>query len=470
MRNPTSKLHANSDDDMWLGWGPCREFAGLEPGRALPPPGSEVELYTPHPAQGPCVLTLVFNTPISSDVVKALHLKQDVERRPFHLRPELPYLAYTFLRAGAANASPPTAALRLVVDRSNWSGPREAAVSSIAILPLPGMRSPLWLSPLERAARLLTGRSSAHAKADFPYSHFDGVEYLERNPDVKDAMLTRRCPSALAHYLKFGRKEGRRITLATRSTPNPGSLLNLANHLRTQSDAHRKVSQAISQESELLLLQLHQVQEELEQYFLENQKLQDAAFKLTALQAQHFECVASHEALVAEHDDLSTPHTLLAESCQELESKNSSLAAKRDELSAEKDLFLAQLHNAQEELEQSFLENRKLRESQQKLATLESQHSELVARNSSLVTSEQALAAKLAEAEKDRQELATARDGTARERDELKKTASERAMRIAELEAQVADLAERQNQIDAEMAKAEGQLDMLKDLLRPALA
>jgi hypothetical protein len=33
----------------------------------------------------------------------------------------------------------------------------------------------------------------------------------------------------------------------------------------------------------------------------------------------------------------------------------------------------------------------------------------------------------------------------------------------------LSDQAERQRQIDAEMAKAEGQLDMLKDLLRPAL-
>jgi len=61
------------------------------------------------------------------------------------------------------------------------------------------------------------------------------------------------------------------------------------------------------------------------------------------------------------------------------------------------------------------------------------------------------------------------RDNAAKERDALKKTATDRAMRIAELEAQVADQAERQRQIDEEMAKAEGQLDMLKDLLRPSL-
>ena len=65
-------------------------------------------------------------------------------------------------------------------------------------------------------------------------------------------------------------------------------------------------------------------------------------------------------------------------------------------------------------------------------------------------------------AEKD---LAATRDNLKKERDALKKTATDRAMRIAELEAQVADQAERQRLIDEEMAKAEGQLDMLKDLL-----
>jgi chromosome segregation ATPase len=97
-----------------------------------------------------------------------------------------------------------------------------------------------------------------------------------------------------------------------------------------------------------------------------------------------------------------------------------------------------------------------------------------------ILTTIDTLRAKLAELEKTHQELVTsakdlasARDNSTKERDQarlerdaLKKTASDRALRIAELKAQVADQAERQKQIDEEMAKAEGQLDMLKDLLR----
>jgi hypothetical protein len=45
---------------------------------------------------------------------------------------------------------------------------------------------------------------------------------------------------------------------------------------RAQADADGKLKDDVQQENELLLLQLHQVQEELEHYFLENQKLKSA--------------------------------------------------------------------------------------------------------------------------------------------------------------------------------------------------
>jgi hypothetical protein len=111
------------------------------------------------------------------------------------------------------------------------------------------------------------------------------------------------------------------------------------------------------------------------------------------------------------------------------------------ELKEENELLLLQLHQVQEELETYFLENKQLKESQEKHAALKSEHSELETRHSSLVA----------------------------EHNALKKTASERTMRIAELEAQVAEQAERQRQIDEEMTKADGQLQMLKELLRSDL-
>lgn len=78
------------------------------------------------------------------------------------------------------------------------------------------------------------------------------------------------------------------------------------------------------------------------------------------------------------------------------------------------------------------------------------------------------LAGQLDARTKERDEARTERDAHLRERDNLKKTVAERAARIAELEAQVADQAERQKQIDEQMLRAETQLEMLKEFLKPA--
>jgi hypothetical protein len=401
MQNTATELLANANDRFWPGWGPCRESGKLGFSRHLPSPGNEVDLSLELEPHKSCFVACIFASPVSPTLLKGLSLKAGASQLPLKCQSGVPYIAYTFIKSARRQGR--SIGVRLLVGKSVGEERNKTEVLSIAVLPGLGMKSRLWLSRASAFARLLPGNAKVRAVHDFPYSHFDGTEYLEKNPDVKDAMLSRRCPSALYHFLKFGRREGRRITLATHSTPNPGSLLNLANRLREQSHAHWTEGRAVSQENDLLLLQLHQVQEELEEYFLANRKLQESQQKLAALESEHSELVNRHSSLVTAFKELESKHSSLVTAFKELESKHSSLVTAFKEL--------------------------------------ESKHSSLVAE----------------------------RDATAKERDALKKTASERAIRIAELEAQVADQAERQRQIDEEMAKADGQLEMLKDLLRPAL-
>jgi hypothetical protein len=73
------------------------------------------------------------------------------------------------------------------------------------------------------------------------------------------------------------------------------------------------------------------------------------------------------------------------------------------------------------------------------------------------------------EAEKKRAELVAQIDVHIRDRDQNKKTANDRSARIAELEAQVADQAELQKLIDEQMARADAQLELLKDFMRTDL-
>jgi FkbM family methyltransferase len=58
---------------------------------------------------------------------------------------------------------------------------------------------------------------------EIPLTHFDGLAYLKQNPEVADAVMTG-MPSALEHYRKYGFKQGKRFTLAVERPPNAGRL------------------------------------------------------------------------------------------------------------------------------------------------------------------------------------------------------------------------------------------------------
>jgi chromosome segregation ATPase len=70
---------------------------------------------------------------------------------------------------------------------------------------------------------------------------------------------------------------------------------------------------------------------------------------------------------------------------------------------------------------------------------------------------------------KARDENANALKSQTSEINQLKTSSSDRASRIADLESQVADQAERQREIDEQMVRAEAQLEMLKEFMRPSL-
>ncbi|MEI6334522.1 MAG: hypothetical protein WCS87_08190 [Methylococcaceae bacterium] len=122
---------------------------------------------------------------------------------------------------------------------------------------------------------------------------------------------------------------------------------------------------ALEKENELLLLQLHQVQEELEHVFLagEKQKL-DSKDQLLKLDSQ---LVKTQQELATEKKkpDLSSQlqklQSQLAETQQELatEKKKPNLSNQLAAQEKENELLLLQLHQVQEELEHYFLEYQK---------------------------------------------------------------------------------------------------------------
>jgi chromosome segregation ATPase len=348
-----------------------------------------------------------------------------------------------------------------------------------------------------------------------PHTGFDALAYLAANPDVLRSGL----PATL-HYALHGHQQRRHLI------PPPSAA---EERLQSENNILAKENRELNEEHGLILLQLHQVQEELEKYFHENRKLQDAQQKLAALDSEHSELVTRHstlatvlEELRGQHTSLSSLHALLVgerdgalREGEELKAKVAELSKKRQDLEAKAQILVMERDQARGEREQIDASLKALAAERsdlrmkavdadakneyltQEIKETRTELAKLVAQNKSLFQELQKVQGELVKKAsensqlQDRQKSALAvrqdletkirtltqkcdqarseRDAKANERDALKKIASDRAMRIAELEAQVADQANRQKQITEEMAKTEGQIEMLKDLLAPTL-
>jgi hypothetical protein len=60
------------------------------------------------------------------------------------------------------------------------------------------------------------GRERSRGSQEEPEGEFDEDEYLRCNPDVAQAVERGQMPSGNFHYRTFGRREGRRLTCATK--------------------------------------------------------------------------------------------------------------------------------------------------------------------------------------------------------------------------------------------------------------
>lgn len=126
-------------------------------------------------------------------------------------------------------------------------------------------------------------------------------------------------------------------------------LAKLAAHAATLESSQ----QDTVQENELLLLQLHQVQEELEATFLTAQ---------TAEQKANNEKVALNRQLTEALSGQSQQHTSASSELSALQSKLSALETSHQDTEQENELLLLQLHQVQEELEHYFLQYQSLEE------------------------------------------------------------------------------------------------------------
>jgi hypothetical protein len=112
----------------------------------------------------------------------------------------------------------------------------------------------------------------------------------------------------------------------------------------------------LERENELLLLQLHQVQEELEQGFLDHRK---QLAKADAAQAEQSGLLASLQVELSQQLEKVGVSAQALSAAQQLADQGRTQVS---ELESENELLLLQLHQVQEELEQYFLDNRQLQQ------------------------------------------------------------------------------------------------------------
>ena len=127
--------------------------------------------------------------------------------------------------------------------------------------------------------------------------------------------------------------------------------------LSAVNDVHKEVLQ----ENELLLLQLHQVQEELEAVFLHKQALEETQREnAEQLQAQREESERLRQQLDEESRQSNEERQRLTQALEQQERAYATLEATKEELSQENELLLLQLHQVQEELEHYYLKYQEL--------------------------------------------------------------------------------------------------------------
>jgi hypothetical protein len=80
----------------------------------------------------------------------------------------------------------------------------------------------------ESLKRLVRRKRDGALAEEFPASCFDGLAYLQANPDVAEAVACGRVGSALAHYCRHGYQERRPFALAITRDANAGYPLDIA--------------------------------------------------------------------------------------------------------------------------------------------------------------------------------------------------------------------------------------------------
>lgn len=244
-----------------------------------------------------------------------------------------------------------------------------------------------------------------------PLAHYFATEYLQDATDIKALQhriesLTEQAQKntalvtldhAFSHYnrltKRIAKQEQQQVEHKKRLGDENSQLKQRVNQYQTELDALKdsqlklqekfesvnNENKTSKEENELLLLQLHQVQEELERSFL---KLKDYEKQTKELNEAKVQQDKSHQQQKLELEKAKKANQAHNEQLKKLKSENTKLskenAEKIKETEEENELLLLQLHQVQEELEHYFL---KYQDSQKTEQDLQSRWQRMLSRN-----------------------------------------------------------------------------------------
>ncbi len=193
--------------------------------------------------------------------------------------------------------------------------------------------------------------------SQFPITHFDGIAYLTKYPDVAKAVEKGSISSALVHYIKFGFSHNYYCPIASDHPPTEGDIYDLRNNNAENQEIIKlknRLNQVIS-EKEHYRNQLHicqdekkHLQQDIDRYGNDLHSTQKHLENLQTICDKQTELANERKKQISELQEK------LAYYKQKLQKKQEQIE-KHKEITEENELLLLQLHQVQEELEEIFI-------------------------------------------------------------------------------------------------------------------
>jgi uncharacterized coiled-coil DUF342 family protein len=428
-----------SSGEHWDGWPPAQ----VSPqGIALRPVfgGQQSSLRFDSVPSRDLLLVVTLDRPLQTPPPSLLAVSVSGEKLKILWKKEVPDCFASVVRLGAHTAD----GLSVTFCSEGTAGQNALLqIQSVAVLSLESARfSPRWTSWPRAIVSLLRGlKKMSWSFEDFPYSHFDGVSYLLQHHDVRTSVLSRKVSSAYHFFVKHGRHLGHRLPLAIDRDPLPGTPFNFVTYYRdraaedvARSEQEKRETESriieVQEENELLLLQLHTVQEELEHYFLKNKDLE-----------------SERESLAQKRDTLATEKKALDARISTLESEKKTLVSEKDALAKERDALATEKSELATRHQQLATEREAL---SARLSTLDSEKKTLVSEKEALAAERDTISTRLTSLIADHNELAKLSHERQTALEALRKEIEAGKAKAAETEKQCADLVAQRDALAAE--------------------